>query len=162
MNCISFVLSGSVSIDFLVEHGSRLPLLGMLILQAVMPHAACARRHTGACPAGGRGSGISPTPSRLVLSALLPAPSCLFPSQSWNPLLPAPGGGPVGHTAAVSPSLAGQCWGAALGGSGTPICPEHRRPQGCVEAALQECLRDGPPPLPSPLPVVSGRPFLPP
>ena len=37
VNCITFVLSGSVSVDFLVEHGSRLPLLGMLILQAVMP-----------------------------------------------------------------------------------------------------------------------------
>ena len=58
----------------------------------------------------------------------------------------------MGHTAAVSPSLAGQCWGAALGGSGTPICPEHRRPQGCVEAALQACLRDGPPPTSFPTP----------
>lgn len=168
VNCIALVLSGSVSVDFLVEHGSCFPLLGKLILQFVVPTPHLARGHAAACPAGGRGSGTRLTPSRLVLPALLPAPSCLlFSSQSWSPLLPAPGGGPVGHTAAVSPLLARQCWGAALGGSGTPPSVQsHRRPRGCVAAALQARLRDGPPPPASfpcsRAPVVLRLPFLPP
>ena len=167
VDCIALVLSGSVSVDFFVEHGSCLPLLGTLILQSVVPTPHLARGHTGACPAGGGGSGTRLTPSRVVLPALIPAPSCLlFSSQSWSPLLPAPGGGPVGHTAAVSPLLARRCWGAALGGQAPPIRPEPSQTPGVCGGCTPGALRDGPPP-PASFPcsrasVVSRLPFLPP
>lgn len=136
----------------------------MLTCGVSCPHPASARGHAGACPAGGRGSGASLTRSRLVLPALLPTPSCLlaFTSQSWSPLLPAPGGRPVGHPLSASVPSPGGVEAQPSGSQAPPSVQSHRDPGG-VAAALQPRLGDGPSPLPSPLrvPVVSRWPFLP-
>lgn len=165
MNCIALVLSGSVSVDFLVERR----VLFSASRQAEScslscPHPTLPFGHAAACPTGGRGSASSDP-----LKAGPPGSPCSFlpplPVLRAGALFSAPGGGGQWVTRQPCPPLlARQCGVQPSGGQAPPSVQSHRRTRRVRRAALQARLRVG---LPlyffpcSRAPVVLRLPFLP-